>query len=109
MKDTSFIELSLTERNFLTRGMKYKTPSNVEEFSVIDIIINSTECFTIISNNPFFYKGHYSSRVVLGYPPINNSSIDLNPKLVWDGSKWLVSTFGYCFFPEIEFNHDFQI
>lgn len=103
------IELSIDYPNYITDSEKlYVLPCLMHSVAKVEIVLTSRAQIIIESpGHPIFYGRHCGSRVhFLGS---YGKTIDLNPKFIWSKDRWLLSTYGYAIFAEMEINPEITL
>ncbi len=95
-------ELSYEYSNTISENKIYLLPYCILDHAVVEIFLTQKKSFVIESDGaPIRYGKHCGTRIHLG---TLYGKIDYNPKLIWNGREWLVSTYGTFIFAEIEIN-----
>lgn len=90
--------------NYITDYKTYLLPINVFEnecCAVELILVNNSGIRVESAYHPIRFGKHCGSSVVLGQ---SHNVTDFNPKFFWNGREWILNTFGYFHFCEIEIN-----
>jgi hypothetical protein len=101
--------LRINQTNFI-RGFEHELtlPRYATDGDIIDLILLDYAQHMIFSDqSPIRNREFVGSRVILGGYHDWCKKIDINPKFIWDDLKreWILNTFGYICFAEIEINN----
>jgi|ERR1700743_1300728 len=87
--------------NVVSDNKIYVLPVLIQEFAVVELFLIKGPVQVQSQHHPIRYGKYCGCSISLGN---TYGTIDLNPKIIWDGKEWLLNTFGTFLFSEIEIN-----
>ena len=99
-----FTDLSSEYRNIILDSTIHLLPSLTTSHAIVEIILSNRRSVVVESRyHPIRHGKFCGSKIHFGCA---DGEVDYNPKLIWNGSEWLVQTFGTFYFMEIERNYN---